>query len=62
VKDPDVGAMAGNSTDHTDSEAAELEVLKAVWLGASDSPRAKFLQWLAETQNRSGVMLNTWIG
>jgi hypothetical protein len=62
AKDPDAGATAGNFTDETDSEVAELEALKAAWLGASDSARAKYLQWLAETQNQSGVMPNTWIG
>jgi hypothetical protein len=61
-KNPDADATAGNFTDQADSEAAELEALKAAWLGASDSARAKYLQWLAETQNQSGVMPNTWIG
>jgi hypothetical protein len=62
VKDLDADVMAGNSVDHADSEAAELEALKAAWLNASDSARAKYLQWLAETQNQSGVMPNTWLG
>jgi hypothetical protein len=62
AKDPAAGTTAGNGTDQTDSEAAELEALKAAWLGASDSARAKYLQWLAETQNESGAMPNTWIG
>jgi hypothetical protein len=62
AKDPAAGASASNCTDQTDSEAAELEALKAAWLGASDSARAKYLQWLAETQNESGAMPNTWIG
>jgi len=62
AKDADAVAPGGNFTDPADSEAAELEALKAAWLGASDSARAKYLQWLAETQNQSGVMPNTWIG
>jgi hypothetical protein len=62
VKDLDADAMAENSIDRTDGEAAELEALKAAWLNASDSARAKYLQWLAETQNQSGVMPNTWLG
>jgi ParB/RepB/Spo0J family partition protein len=62
AKDPDAGATTGDFADPAESEAAELEALKAAWLGASDSARAKYLQWLAETQNPSGVMPNTWIG
>jgi len=62
VKDLDADATAENSIDLIDSEAAELEALKAAWLNASDSARAKYLQWLAETQNGSGIMPSTWLG
>jgi hypothetical protein len=62
VKDPDANETVDNSIDRTDREAAELEALKAAWLGASDSARAKYLQWLAETQNQSGVMPSSWLG
>jgi hypothetical protein len=62
AKDLDAGATAGNFANQVESEDAELEALKAAWLGASDSARAKYLQWLAETQNQSDAILNTWIG
>jgi ParB-like chromosome segregation protein Spo0J len=59
-KNPDPDATVDNCIDRTDS-AAEFEALKTAWLGASDSARANFLQWLAETQNESGVMPNSWL-
>jgi hypothetical protein len=62
LANPDADATDDNSIDPANSEAAELEALKAAWLGASDSARAKYLLWLAETQNQSGVMTHTWLG
>jgi ParB-like chromosome segregation protein Spo0J len=58
----DADAFAENSVDPIDSEAAELEALKVAWINASDSARAKYLQWLAETQNGSGIMPSTSLG
>lgn len=62
TNDADTSARADDPINLIHSDAAQLEAMQNAWLNASDSARAKYLQWLAETQNSSGVMPNTWIG